>query len=207
MMFKSYRQLLLFVLFSATLLGHTSQTILWADSSINQPNQLILTVLHDNDLHGHLLPFAYTERGISQIEQASVGGAARRATLIRQLRAQIKNPTMLVDSGDIFTRGPLCNAYEGIADTEAMNAIGYDLAAIGNNEFKAKDAVDQNDASGAQAALLQVIKRSRFPWICANATDAKGAFGPGLSRRSGRIPWLDGTSISILSANKRLDDL
>ena len=26
------------------------------------------------------------------------------------------------------------------------------------------------------AALLQVIKRSRFPWICANARDEHGAF-------------------------------
>ncbi|MGI4791242.1 MAG: alkaline phosphatase family protein [Janthinobacterium lividum] len=144
------------------------------------PSQITLTLLHDNDLHGHLLPFAYTEKAISSAEQPSVGGAARRATLIRQLRTQIKNPVMLIDSGDTFTRGPLCNAYEGIADTEAMNAIGYDLAAIGNNEFKAKDGADQTDAVGSQAALLQVVKRSRFPWVCANAVDGKGAFLEGV---------------------------
>lgn len=146
----------------------------------DQPLQLTLTLLHDNDLHGHLLPFAYTEVGRSKDEQPSVGGAARRATLIRELRREIRNPTILLDSGDTFTRGPLTNAYEGIADIEAMNAIGYELAAIGNNEFKAKDAVDQNDAAGAQAALFQVVKRSRFPWVCANATDQRGAFLEGV---------------------------
>jgi len=134
-----------------------------------------LTILHTNDLHGHIFPFAYTESGRRKTEVASVGGAARRATLIRKLRNTIKNPSIVVDSGDTFTRGPLTNAYEGIADAEAMNAVGYDLAALGNNEFKAKDGIEDHDAKGAQAALLNVVKRSHFHWLCANATDAAGA--------------------------------
>lgn len=144
------------------------------------PNVLKLTILHTNDLHGHIFPFAYTELGKSKEEMPTVGGAARRATLIRKLRRDINNPVIVVDSGDTFTRGPLTNAYEGIADAEAMNAVGYDLAELGNNEFKAKDAVEENDATGAQNALLQVVKRSHFHWLCANATDAKGAFLEGV---------------------------
>jgi 2',3'-cyclic-nucleotide 2'-phosphodiesterase (5'-nucleotidase family) len=144
------------------------------------PDHLTLTILHTNDLHGHILPFAYTETGRSKEEQPSVGGAARRATLVRQLRREIRNPVLLLDAGDTFTRGPFTNAYEGIADVEAMNAVGYELAAIGNNEFKAKDAVEATDAAGAQSALLQVVKRARFPWLCANATDGKGAFLEGV---------------------------
>ncbi len=143
-------------------------------------DRLTLTILHTNDLHGHILPFAYVETGKSGDEKPSVGGAARRATLIRRLRQSIANPTILVDAGDTFTRGPLTNAYEGIADVEAMNAIGYELAAVGNNEFKAKDGADVNDAAGAQAALLQVVKRARFPWLCANARDEKGALLEGV---------------------------
>jgi 5'-nucleotidase len=151
-----------------------------ADPVVAQPTTLSLTILHDNDLHGHLLSFAYTEIGKSPIEQPSRGGAARRATLVRHLRAEIKNPTILIDSGDIATRGPLINAYEGLADVNAMNAVGYDIAAIGNNEFKLKDAVDENDSAGAQAALLLVIKSSTFPWICANTTDSQGEFLQGV---------------------------
>jgi 5'-nucleotidase/UDP-sugar diphosphatase len=144
------------------------------------PDRFSLTILHTNDLHGHIFPFAYTEKGRSKVEMRSVGGAARRATLVRRLRREIKNPVMLVDSGDTFTRGPLTNAYEGIADAEAMNAVGYDLAALGNNEFKAKDAIEDHDAAGAQSALLQVVKRSHFHWLCANAVDGKGAFLEGV---------------------------
>src|SRR5438128_267107 len=107
-----------------------------------QPSELTLTILHDNDLHGHLLPFAYVEAGRKNVEEPSRGGAARRATLIRRLRASIHNPTFVVDSGDTTTRGPLTTTYEGIADIEAMNAVGYELGALGNNELKLKDGID-----------------------------------------------------------------
>lgn len=136
-------------------------------------DELDLTVLHTNDLHGHLLPFAYAEGG--KAEKPSVGGAARRATLIRRLRSTIAHPVALVDAGDLFTRGPLATTWQGLADVEALNAIGYDFAAIGNNEFKARDGVDAADAAGSQAALLTVVKRSRFHWLCANVADARGA--------------------------------
>jgi 5'-nucleotidase / UDP-sugar diphosphatase len=148
---------------------------------VERPARLDLTILHTNDIHGHMLPFAYTEEGRGKLERPSVGGAARRATLIKRLKASIRNPVMLVDAGDVFTRGPLTNAYEGVADVEVMNALGYELTVIGNNEFKAKDAIEATDAAGAQAALLRVIKRSRFPWICANTTDQKGAMLEGVA--------------------------
>jgi 2',3'-cyclic-nucleotide 2'-phosphodiesterase (5'-nucleotidase family) len=56
-----------------------------------------------------------------------------------------------------------------------MNAVGYELAVLGNNEFKAKDAAEREDATGAQSALLKVVKRARFPWLAANVTDTTGA--------------------------------
>jgi 2',3'-cyclic-nucleotide 2'-phosphodiesterase (5'-nucleotidase family) len=142
---------------------------------------LDLTILHDNDLHGHMLPFAYTEVGRGKVEQASVGGAARRATLIRELKKHAKNPVMVIDSGDTTTRGPLTNAYEGIADIEVMNAVGYDLGCLGNNEFKLKDGIEATDAAGAQAALLQFLRRSRFPWVCANAGVDANCLLPGVA--------------------------
>jgi len=156
--------------------------VLLASAAFGQVSgdSLNLTILHTNDLHGHIVPFAYTETERSKEEKESVGGAARRATLIRRLKKEIKNPVIVVDSGDAFTRGPLTNAYEGIADIEAMNAVGYELGAIGNNEFKAKDAIEATDASGAQFSLLRFIRRSRFPWLCANAVTEKGALLDGV---------------------------
>ncbi|HZZ89402.1 MAG TPA: bifunctional UDP-sugar hydrolase/5'-nucleotidase [Caulobacteraceae bacterium] len=150
-----------------------------------------LTILHDNDIHGHLRAFCYVEIAKGPGEHCDVGGAARRATLIRRLRAEAKAPTLLVDSGDTSTRGPLITAYEGLDEIAAMNAIGYNLAAVGNNEFKLKDAADSHDAAGAQAALAKLIRGSRFPWICANATEADGSMLPGvkpyLVRRIGKL--------------------
>ena len=146
-------------------------------------DKLDLTILHTNDLHGHTLPFAYTEPERSKNEQASVGGAARRATLIREIKKKARNPVLVIDLGDVATRGPLTNAYEGIADIEALNATGYDIGPIGNNEFKLKDAAERFDAAGAQNALLQVLRRSHFPWVCANAgmgEAAKGELIPGV---------------------------
>jgi 2',3'-cyclic-nucleotide 2'-phosphodiesterase (5'-nucleotidase family) len=139
-----------------------------------------LVILHDNDIHGHLRDFCYVEKAKGPDEHCGVGGAARRATLVRILRARAEAPVLLIDSGDTTTRGPLATEYEGVDEIEAMNAIGYDMAAIGNNEFKLKDAEDINDAAGAQAALERLIRRARFPWLCANATDASGALLPGV---------------------------
>ncbi|HEY1750649.1 MAG TPA: bifunctional UDP-sugar hydrolase/5'-nucleotidase [Caulobacteraceae bacterium] len=139
-----------------------------------------LTILHDNDVHGHLRSFCYVEVAKGPAEHCEVGGAARRATLVKRLRAEAKAPTLLLDSGDTSTRGPLLTQYEGLDEVAAMNAIGYDLAAIGNNEFKLKDAADAHDAAGAQAALAKLVAASRFPWICANATRADGSPLPGV---------------------------
>jgi 2',3'-cyclic-nucleotide 2'-phosphodiesterase (5'-nucleotidase family) len=122
-----------------------------------------------------MVPYAYVEKGKGPEERPSVGGAARRATLIRKLRAEIRNPVVLVDGGDTFTRGPLTNAYEGIPDVEAMNALGYEVAVLGNNEFKAKDAAEREDAMGSQAVLLNMVKRARFAWIGANVKDGHGS--------------------------------
>src|SRR5580693_866599 len=139
-----------------------------------------LVILHDNDIHGHLRDFCYVELAQGPEEHCGTGGAARRATLIRRLKAEAKAPVLLIDSGDTTTRGPLATQYEGVDEIKAMNAIGYDLAALGNNEFKLKDAADAKDAAGAQAALAKLVRLSDFPWIGANVTDASGALLPGV---------------------------
>src|SRR5438270_5851678 len=68
--------------------------------------KLDLTLLHTNDVHGHMLPYDYGE-------QSSVGGAARRASLVDRIRRETHHPLLLVDSGDVITRGPLWTAFEG----------------------------------------------------------------------------------------------
>jgi 5'-nucleotidase / UDP-sugar diphosphatase len=152
--------------------------IAWAGAASAATQDLV--ILHDNDIHGHLRAFCYIEVGKGPDEHCDVGGAAKRASLIRELKAKAGAPVLVIDSGDTSTRGPLTTQYEGVDEVEAMNAIGYDMAAIGNNEFKLKDGADAKDAPGAQAALERLVRLAQFPWLCANATDASGALLPGV---------------------------
>ncbi len=175
------RRTLLALALSLLALPALSQTPRTPPITGGQGAKLDLTILHTNDIHGHILPHVYAEEGyVGGKGELVRGGIARIATLARQLKASAKNPTLLIDIGDTATRGPLTNAYEGIADVEAMNAAGYELGVIGNNEFKLKDGSERKDNIGAQRALMQMLRRSKFPWLCANAGESKDCFLPGV---------------------------
>lgn len=137
-----------------------------------------LTLLHENDLHGHARSFCYPDK--AKDERCGIGGAARRATLVKRLRAESKTPLLLLDAGDTSTRGPLATEYRGIDSVEYMNALGVAIAVLGNNEFKLRDVADSGDATGAQADLLQLVRRAQFPWLGANVTDGRGALLEGV---------------------------
>src|SRR4051812_25145589 len=68
--------------------------------------RLELTLLHTNDIHGHMLPYDYGDR-------MDVGGAARRATLIDRIKRETRHPVLVIDSGDTTTRGPLWTEHRG----------------------------------------------------------------------------------------------
>ena len=91
---------------------------------------------------------------------------ARRATLIRQARARTKGALLVVDAGDVFTRGPWHRVWYGAPEIAAMNLMGYDLLCVGNNEFKATPDVT------AQEKMRTLVGSSRFPWVAANLTVA-----------------------------------
>lgn len=97
-------------------------------------------------------------------KQANLGGMARRATLIKRLRREVKGAMLLVDAGDVFTRGPWHTRWYGVPEIEAMNLMGYDLLCVGNNELKATPDTD------SQEKMLLLLRRSRFPWVSANLT-------------------------------------
>jgi 2',3'-cyclic-nucleotide 2'-phosphodiesterase (5'-nucleotidase family) len=122
------------------------------------------TILHTNDLHGMMRPFDYTPMLSLLPGRKDAGGLARRAALIAEIRRTASDPVVLVDSGDVFTRGPWHTRHFGMPEVEAMNLMGYDMLCVGNNEFKATDGTD------AQAKMLALLRRSRFPWLAANLT-------------------------------------
>ncbi|MGE5707097.1 MAG: bifunctional metallophosphatase/5'-nucleotidase, partial [Bacteroidota bacterium] len=107
-----------------------------------------LVILHTNDTHNHLLPFD-TKRA------KDLGGIARRATLIEQIRA--KEKALVFDAGDVFQGTPTYTFFKGEADYRILDAIGYDATTIGNHEF--------DDGYGNVAKQWQ---GKRFPIINSN---------------------------------------
>jgi len=88
-----------------------------------------LTVFHTNDWHSRFLPFG---------EAPSVGGLARRATVLAQRRAvrQAEGPVVVVDAGDCM----MGSIFHTLCTSEAfelssMGALGYDAVALGNHDF------------------------------------------------------------------------
>lgn len=124
-----------------------------------------LTILHTNDTHGHLLPFSYpdvvsADSMVSLVKvRRNIGGSARRATLIKRLKAENKNTTLVIDAGDICDGTPFSTEYHGDADIAAMNAIGYDMACPGNHEY-----------NNTPAQVRKLVGEAKFPLLSANST-------------------------------------
>jgi 5'-nucleotidase/UDP-sugar diphosphatase len=97
-----------------------------------------VTIIHTNDLHSHLQGFApegdYTP--LVSGNDATVGGIARIAALIRRVRADRANPVLAIDAGD-FLMGSLFHmvSREEAVELRLMKAIGYDAVGLGNHEF------------------------------------------------------------------------
>jgi len=98
-------------------------------SSFAEPTVKKITILHTNDVHSHIDPFP-----VDDPKYPNMGGAARRATLIQELRNQNPN-TLLLDAGDIFQGTPYFNYYGGELEFKLMSMMQYDLATLGNHDF------------------------------------------------------------------------
>jgi 5'-nucleotidase len=98
-------------------------------SSFTSPDIKKITILHTNDVHSHIDPFP-----VDDPKFPNMGGAARRATAIQEIRRQNPN-TLLLDAGDIFQGTPYFNYYGGELEFKLMSMMQYDLATMGNHDF------------------------------------------------------------------------
>lgn len=87
-----------------------------------------IVILHTCDLHGNVLP---TE---DYAGRTNLGGIARCATVIRQIRAREKN-VLLVDAGDTIQGAGISYLSEGQVMVKALNYLHYDAWVWGNHEF------------------------------------------------------------------------
>jgi 5'-nucleotidase len=64
-----------------------------------------LTILHTNDVHSHIEPFADDDK-----KYPGLGGAAHRATIIENICKKTAH-TLVLDAGDIFQGTPYFNFF------------------------------------------------------------------------------------------------
>jgi 5'-nucleotidase len=113
-------------------------------------DETLITILHTNDVHSQIDPLPANDRN------AGKGGVARRATLVKRIRAENPN-TLLIDAGDAFQGTPYFNFYKGEVEYKAMSAIGYDVGTLGNHDF-------DNGVDGLAAAM----KFATFEFVSTN---------------------------------------
>ncbi|GAB3262412.1 bifunctional metallophosphatase/5'-nucleotidase [Arthrobacter pigmenti] len=132
-----------------------------------------LTVMGTTDLHGHVENWDYFKNAEYDDGAGNDVGLAKISTLVDQVRADRGDEhTLLIDSGDTIQGTSLTNYFanvEPITDTgdlhpvaAAMNAIGYDAAALGNHEF-----------NYGLPLLRKFESQLDFPLLAANAVGAR----------------------------------
>lgn len=120
-------------------------------SSFTTVKERKITILHTNDVHSHIDPFPENHP-----KNPAMGGVARRASLIEQIRKEETN-VLLLDAGDIFQGTPYFNYYGGELEFKLMSMMKYDLATMGNHDF-------DNGIDGFYAQL----PNANFEFVSAN---------------------------------------
>ncbi|UQZ34547.1 hypothetical protein C2I18_14080 [Paenibacillus sp. PK3_47] len=125
-----------------------------------------LRILHTNDTHSHLET------------------VVKRMTAIKQERTE---NSILVDAGDVFSGTLYFTQFNGLADLEFMNYIGYDAMTFGNHEF-----------DRGLPALRTFIDQANFPFISSNIdfttkdNELKEIFVNGVGGSTSETPVEDG---------------
>ncbi|MDA1358331.1 5'-nucleotidase C-terminal domain-containing protein [Glycomyces luteolus] len=137
-----------------------------------QQHRYSFTVMGTTDLHGNIFNWDYFKDAAYSDAAGNTRGLARVATLVKQVREErgAKN-TILIDAGDTIQGTPLAYYYARVdpivADAgpvhpmaQAMNAMHYDAAALGNHEF-----------NYGLDTLAKFDSQCEFPLLGANVVD------------------------------------
>ena len=147
-----------------------------------------ITILHTNDVHSHIDAFPADDP-----RNPNMGGVARRASVIEQIRKEEKN-VLLLDAGDIFQGTPYFNYYGGELEFKLMSMMQYDLATLGNHDF-------DNGIDGFYAQL----PHAKFDFVSANY-DFKNTVLDGIVKPY-KILIKDGIKIGIFGLGVELEGL
>lgn len=159
------------------------------------------TILHTNDIHGHLTAWKGWE---GELAGKQLGGMDRLAGAVNQVRAEVgPGNVILLDAGDTLGDSMIADETQGKAILDAMNAMEYTAMVIGNHE-----------PDFTAAVLKQRIAEASFPLLAANITEKAGGR---LFTRPYIIKEIRGVRIGILglaypntsltTAKKNVEDL
>lgn len=164
---------------AVALAGATSTPAAAADGAVGAASAAgsrtyAFTVMGTTDLHGNVFNWDYfTDKEFDDKAHNDVG-LAKISTLVNQVRAEKgRRNTLLIDAGDTIQGTQLSYYYAKVDPitarrgpvhpmAQAMNAIGYDAAALGNHEFNYGIPV-----------LRKFEEQCDFPLLGANALDAR----------------------------------
>ncbi len=123
------------LLLAALLMG---SSLAAAKAPSNKPITLSLIAL--NDFHGNILPpsgsVLVPDPDRPEGGKVSAGGAAYLASLVHQLKSQNPRNTLVVAAGDMLGASPLTSGlFHDEPTIEVLDAIGLDIASVGNHEF------------------------------------------------------------------------
>src|SRR5690349_11186114 len=145
-----------------------------------------LLVLSTTDVHGRIRSWDYYGDSAE-----SIRGLTRAATIVDSIRAANPGRVVLVDAGDLLQGNPFAYiAMKQFADSAnpiiaAMNAMGYDAAAIGNHEY-----------NYGVPYLERAVSQARFPMLSANTFKPDGS----LKFKAWTIVERQGVKIGIVGA-------
>ncbi|WP_339919985.1 metallophosphatase [uncultured Flavobacterium sp.] len=147
-----------------------------------------ITILHTNDVHSHIDPFPADDP-----RNTNMGGVARRASLIENIRKEDTN-VLLLDAGDIFQGTPYFNYYGGELEFKLMSMMQYDASTIGNHDF-------DNGIEGLYAQM----PHAKFEFLSANY-DFKNTMMDGLVKPY-KVFNKNGIKVGVFGIGIELDGL
>ncbi len=113
-----------------------------------------LVILHSNDVHSNI-------ETLSSGRNKGFGGLQRRANYVAKIKKENKN-VLILDAGDYNQGTPYFTMFKGNVEVKLNNALGLDVATLGNHEF-----------DNGQVELARRLSMAKYKTVCANY-DFKG---------------------------------
>ncbi|MFM8963317.1 MAG: bifunctional metallophosphatase/5'-nucleotidase [Sphingomonadales bacterium] len=101
----------------------------WLRAGPSKKKASKLVILHTNDTHSQIDPFA-----ANHTKFPNQGGVSARAALVSEFRKNHEH-VLLLDAGDFFQGTPYFNRFHGVLEMKVMSALKYDVVTLGNHDF------------------------------------------------------------------------